>query len=499
MLRLVLCGVFLSAASCANVPHSSDSNDANPPNGSLLTNVESELSQILAAYDAPSLSVAVIKEGEVIFANTFGFEDIARNKHATVQSQYAIGSVVKTFTSGLFGSLESDGLVDLTAHPSVYLEELRFESDDLDENLTLSNLLSQTSGLADISGSLAFFPTSEQSEILPRLRQFSASCRVGDCWQYNNLNFILLDAVAEKVTEKSKSELLTERLIQPTGMENTLSSTSAFKQSEHAAVGYSQVDGASVETAVEYLYGEQVYATASDLARWLDVWMSEGADLLPADYTKRAISMQAISDGSPPSSDDPSSYMSAYGYGWRVRSRDGHYQVEHGGNENGFSAQVLFVPAERIGVVALTNQQNSILPYIANDILMRRMLSQAPMAIEDYPVVVQQAAPHLEPGEVALVLNPDVPPSLNPTSLVGRYHANGYGEVEVAYANDAFTFSTPAARFLLVHREGNKFGLASTLPVTLGINIDFFEVTFEHDSLSANFALEPVVFAKISS
>lgn len=498
MLRLMMCGLLLAAASCATLPPDPESSDEYSPSRSALLNVESDLTQIMMAYGAPSLSVAVIKDGEVIYANALGFEDIASNKPATIHTQYAIGSVVKTFTSGLFGALERDGVVDLSQHPSVYLEGLKLGGDDLNQNLTLSNLLSQTSGLPDISGSLVFFPTAEQTDLMPRLHYFPASCRVGDCWQYNNLNFIILDAIAETVTGKSKSDLLTDRLLQPAGMKNTLSSTSAFKQSDNAAVGYAQVDGTSVETEVEYLYGEQVYATASDLARWLDVWMSEDTDLFSTDYAKRAISMQAISDGSPPTADDPGSYMWGYGYGWRVRSRDGHFQVEHGGNENGFSAQILFVPAERIGVVALTNQQNSILPYIANDILMRRMLSQAPTAIEDYPVVVQKAAPLLEQGEIELVLNPDAPPSLNPASLAGRYHASGYGEVEVAYANGALTLKTPAERFFLVHREGNKFGLATTQPVALGINIEFFEVTFERNALSANIAAEPVVFRKIS-
>ena len=499
MMRLILCGAILAAAGCATQPAASEPPQTPPSDNSNLLDVDADLSQIMTAYAAPSLSVAVIKDGDIIYANAFGFENLASNKSAGPQSQYAIGSVVKTFTSALFGSLERDGLVDLKAHPSVYLEGLKLRGDDLDENLKLSNLLSQTSGLPDISGSLAFFPTEEQIELMPRLPQFSASCRVGDCWQYNNFNFIMLDAIAESVTGKSKNQLLSERLFQPAGLENTLNSTSAFSQSDDAATGYAQVEGAPVETAIEYVYGEHVYATASDLARWLDVWMSEGADLFTAEYAKRAISMQAISDGSPPTSDDPSSYMSAYGYGWRIRSRDGHYQVEHGGNENGFSTQVLFVPAERVGVVAMTNQQNSILPYIANDILLRQMLSQEPMAVEDYPVVVHQAAAFLEPEEVELVLNSDAPPSLNPASLVGHYYAEGYGEVEVAYTNSVLTLTTPAARFILIHKEDEKYGLATTQPVPLGINIEFFEITFNQDSLRANFAAEPVVFSKVPS
>jgi len=497
MLRASLCGALLCAASCSHTTPIDEPVSASAPTSLDWEDVEHDLDQIMNAYGAPSLSVAVVKDGNIIYANAFGYSDLDDQVPATVYAQYAIGSVVKTFTSGLIGTLEDDGLIDLSAHPSAYLGELDFGSSDLDENLTLANLLSQTSGLPDISGSLAFFPAGEQEDLLPRLSQFPASCRVGDCWQYNNLNFILLDAIAERVSGQSKSDLLTERLIQPAGMVGTLSSTRAFDRSDTGATGYAQVNGAPIPTATEYLYGEQIYSTASDLARWLDVWMSGGSGVLSADYASRAISMQAISDGSPPSQEEPGVHLFGYGYGWRVRSRDGNYQLEHGGNENGFSTQVLFIPAKQIGVVALTNQQDSILPYIANDILIRRMLSQPITALEDYPVQVREAAPMAAQEGIRLKINADAPPSLEIDALVGRYQAAGYGQAEVAYSDGVFTFETPAARFVLVHKAHNSFGLTSHQPVPLGINIEFFEITFDDDTLAANFAAQPVVFSRV--
>ena len=496
MFRRCLLLSLLGLAGCSSLPVAAIGDPETSATDLTWNSIEDDLTTLMDAYRAPSLAVAVIKDGDIVFARSFGFRNIDQKLAASRESQYAIGSIVKPFTSALIGSLESQGLLSLSDHPSRHLEELIFSDSDLNENLTIANLLSQTSGLPDISGSLAFFPEPDQRDLLPRLTHFSASCRVGDCWQYNNLNFVILDAIAESVTGRSKSELLLERQLRPTGMDRSVSATDAFESSAHAAVGYALVDGTHVRTATEYLFGEQVYATASDLAVWLDTWMTSDVNAAWTDYAKRAISMQAISDGSPPNADEPSVYLFGYGYGWRIKSVEGHYVVEHGGNENGFSAQVLFVPAERIGVVALTNQQGSLLPYMANDIMLRSTLSLPGRDSGEYPVQVTSATALVEPEEKGPTIHPENPPSLALDAITGRYEAVGYGSVRVEYTGDALSLVTPAATFILQHRFGDTYGLASSEPVPAGVVLDFFEITFSKDSLSTNFAREPVVFSR---
>lgn len=456
-----------------------------------------DITHLLERYNAPSVSVAVISNGDIVFAEGFGLGNIESNQAATTQTQYAIGSIVKTFTSALIGGLEAQGEIDLSANPSSYIDNLQFKSAGLAADLQVEHLLSQTSGLPFMDGSLSFFPEADQTDLAPRISYFEPSCRTGECWAYNNLNFMMLDMVAESVTGQSKSQLLVQRLLGPAKMTGTVSSTKAFFNSPDAARGYAQVDGKMVPTAVEYLYGEQVYATASDMARWLGLWMNEGGGVIPADYVQRAISMQAIDNGRPPSKDEPGNYLFGYGYGWQIKSVDGNYVVHHGGNENGFSAQVLFVPASGVGFVTLTNQQNSILPYVVNDLLFRRVLELPAPDIDTYPVQVGEAAALISNQSAKLSVNADAPLGIKLDSLPGDYQAAGYGKIEVRLADGVLTFKTPAAEFVLVHREGNIFGLAVTEPVPLGINTDFFEITFSPGAFSANFASAPVVFSKI--
>ena len=127
---------------------------------------------------------------------------------------------------------------------------------------------------------------------------------------------------------------------------------------------------------------------------------------------------------------------------------------------------------------------------------MRRNLSLPETGVDEYPVVVGTSAPLLSDTTAKLNLNRDAPFPLELTTLPGRYSAPGYGTIEIRLDDDVLKLRTPAADFVLSHREGTVFSLGTTESVPMGINLDFFEVTFEEDSLSMNLASEPVVFEK---
>ena len=460
----------------------------------------------MVRYDAPGLAVAVVSDGQILYSEGFGYENAEEGRPVTDESLFGIGSVVKSFTSALIGTLIDDGRIDIEGRPGDYVPGLSFGNDALDRDLRIRHLLSQTSGLPEMAGSYVVFPELTQALLAPRFAQVGSTCRVGDCWAYNNINFVLLDMVAEVITGRSKSELLAEQVLGPAGMARSVSSTEAFRGSPHAAAGYGRVGDEMVPVAYEEFFGEHVYATAPDMARWLALWMNRGREgdrrVLPEDYVREALSMQAIDNGAPPAPDAPHVYLFGYGYGWKIKSMGGYYTVSHGGNENGFSTHVLFVPSEEVGVVALTNQQDSILPNVVTDHVTRRLLGLLSTDVEDYPVVVREVDPVLTEADARLSIRPDDPMTVAPQSLVGTYHAAGYGTLEVAFDGARLTLSTPLAQFALRHRGGNRFGLGVTSPLPAGMTPSYFTAAFEEDgegveSVSINLSSEPVIFDRM--
>ena len=76
----------------------------------------------------------------------------------------------------------------------------------------------------------------------------------------------------------------------------------------------------------------------------------------------------------------PDLLLGSYGLGWFIRAYRGHYQVEHGGNIDGFSALVSLFPLDNIGIVILVNADGSALPTLLERHIADLMLGLEPRA-----------------------------------------------------------------------------------------------------------------------
>ena len=64
-----------------------------------------------------------------------------------------------------------------------------------------------------------------------------------------------------------------------------------------------------------------------------------------------------------------------YGLGWFLRVWNGHKVIEHGGNIDGFNAQVAFMPDQKLGFVLLTNVTASSLGTVAMSTIWKNLVS----------------------------------------------------------------------------------------------------------------------------
>ncbi|MEE4330694.1 MAG: serine hydrolase domain-containing protein, partial [Wenzhouxiangella sp.] len=178
MLRAFLC--FLG--SLLIVPVAALAQQASPSD-ERLEGLDADIASMVERYEAPGLAVAVIENGEIIYTHYSGQSDIAAGQAVNGQTQFGIGSVVKSFTSGLIGTLADEGKLSLDAHPRSYLPG--FPESDVPEGkrLAIRHLLTQNSGLPKMDGSLAYFVPSKRREILPRLAEFDRGCAPAVCFE----------------------------------------------------------------------------------------------------------------------------------------------------------------------------------------------------------------------------------------------------------------------------------------------------------------------------
>ena len=88
--------------------------------------IREKIIQELPLWDQPSISVGVVKEGEVILAEGFGYADQEKNLKANQETLYQIGSCSKAFTAAAAALLVDQGKLEWDRPVHEYLPWLEF-------------------------------------------------------------------------------------------------------------------------------------------------------------------------------------------------------------------------------------------------------------------------------------------------------------------------------------------------------------------------------------
>ena len=95
----------------------------------------------------PGMSLAIVKDDQVIFAKGFGYKDFEHKVSATADTQFAIGSATKAFTALSVLMTADEGKISLTASPKTVLPYFKMYDPDTDKNMTILDLMTHSSGL----------------------------------------------------------------------------------------------------------------------------------------------------------------------------------------------------------------------------------------------------------------------------------------------------------------------------------------------------------------
>src|SRR3712207_6066864 len=120
-----------------------------------------------------------------------------------------------------------------------------------------------------------------------------------------------------------------------------------------------------------------LFSTLADLTQWLKLQVNDGrvgeVQLVAPDNLKQMHVPQSVVPANGFSEALMGTTIFNYGLGWFIEPYRGYTVVQHGGNVEGHSLMIGFVPQEQIGVVALTNVAR--LPL--RDILLYEALDRA--------------------------------------------------------------------------------------------------------------------------
>lgn len=296
-------------------------------------------------------TVLIARGDSVIHHAAYGMFDVENKRPHTVNTQFQIGSITKSFVATAIMQLVEKGKVDLNAPVQRYIPAL---NPSLARNLTVHHLLKQQSGLPPSLDDLTEYEIMdiEPSEILDIINKSKRSFNPGEKHEYSNLNYNLLAMVIEKASGQSYQDYLQENIFNPAGMNNT-GVERLLNIPANRAVGYRMINNRfrRIQNVVSYAFGTgDIYATAMDLYSW--------GSALHKGRLVSAGSLAKMFDGG-------GKDWGYYGYGFRVqpyqRSSSVHTTgtlIRHGGTMNGFISNYHYYKEDDLTIIVLSNYRN---------------------------------------------------------------------------------------------------------------------------------------------
>ena len=165
-------------------------------------------------------SVALMKNGEIVYTNQIGYADIETKQESNQNTKYRIGSISKTFTAALIFKAIEEGKLDLDKTLKNYFPTIK------NSNLiTISNLLNNRSGIHNFTNDKAYLEYNtkpkNENEMLSIISKFDSDFEPNSKPEYSNSNYVLLSYILEKTYNKTYSEILKEKITNPIRLKNT--------------------------------------------------------------------------------------------------------------------------------------------------------------------------------------------------------------------------------------------------------------------------------------
>lgn len=438
-------------------------------NDKRLKGIEKDLNEILEVTQAAGFAVAIVEGDKIIYSKGFGYSDYENKIAADENTLFAIGSSTKAFTSSILGQLRNEDKLSFDDSPIKYVPELKFYNDEMNRQIMIKDLMCHRTGLPRHDYSWDLFPSLDKDSLLARIEFQEPFVGVRERWYYNNFGFLTQGVIAERITGKSWEDNIKERFFKPLGMTRSNVSITELKESSNAAFGY-QLKDDSIIDKMDYYHiagmspAGSINSSVNEMGNWVITWINKGKfkgeEVLPEPYVNEAMSSQMVVGSGLPGKEFPDMHMSNYGYGWFTSSYRGHYRVEHGGNIDGFSANVAFFPSDSLGIIVLVNQNGSPVPNMVRNTIADRMLDAERTGWAKKYKDGQEKAKKAQRDVKDDVSSSNVAntrPSHIAPDYAGKYAHPGYGEFVVTAKNDSLFVTLSKVNLYLKHYHYDTF------------------------------------------
>jgi D-alanyl-D-alanine carboxypeptidase len=308
--------------------------------------IDKTAADTLARTGAPSASIAVVRNGRIVYTHAYGDARLEPRLPATPEMRYSIGSISKQFTSTAILLLAEQGKLSIDDRVARFLPDLTRATD-----VTIRQVLSMTSGYQDYWPQDYVMPPMLQpttaQDILDAWAKKPLDFEPGTKWQYSNTNYVAAGVIVEKASGMPLLDVLRRQIFEPLHM-TTVSNVDLAPLGDTEPARYLKYAIGPLRPAPKegrgWLFAAgELAMTAHDLALW-DIATIDQRILQPASYHEMQTDT-VLKNG----------VATGYGLGVSVGSTGGHHRISHTGEVSGFTASNDIYPDDRAAVVVFTN------------------------------------------------------------------------------------------------------------------------------------------------
>jgi CubicO group peptidase (beta-lactamase class C family) len=312
----------------------------------------------------PGLAIAVVDGDEAVLIAGYGVADLATGAAVDADTRFYIASSTKSFTALALAAMSARGEVDLAAPLSAWSSVPGLPADVADR-VSLTDLLSHRSGLDNLPLSFrAAFSGDHSPEVMQRL--VAATTTLDDApygtFRYSNAGYNLATTLLEARDGRDWRLVVRDEVLNPLGMVHTTGWMSEARADGaviaaghlgHPLAGTVRSPLQKTDATMQSAGG--LVSTPGDMARWLEVQINDG--VLDG---RRVFPEGLVASTHQPLAANETTFgpyrRESYGLGWQIGRYGDDVLIHHFGNFSGSRAHVSFMPARRLGVVVMVNE-----------------------------------------------------------------------------------------------------------------------------------------------
>jgi CubicO group peptidase (beta-lactamase class C family) len=394
--------------------------------------------EAMQSTKVPGVAVGLLQDGKIVFAGGFGSRQLGESEKVDAGTKFMVASNTKAMTTLMLAKLVEAKKLTWETPVTRALPSFRLGNAATTAQVKIKHLICACTGLPRQDYEWLFqFEGVTPDSALATLGTMQPTSGFGEMFQYSNPLAAAAGYTGGHVEYPSLEigaayDSAMQRLVfDPLGMQSTTFDYAAALRGDHAMPHSPDIDGHPAHAAMELNYSiipvrpaGAAWSNVRDMLAYVAMELAEGALPDGSRYISRDVLLQRRVG------QVPIGKSTTYGMGLMVDTAYGVSVVHHGGDMVGFHSDMMWLPAQGVGAVVLTNGDPG---WIVRDQFRRKLLE---VLFDGRPEADAAAAAQAKTfyqylaSERKLITVPAAADQAG--KLAPRYHSDALGDIAVS-------------------------------------------------------------------